>query len=54
MFSLGPRAGGGFSQGATVVPRKLLVVDEQPVGPLGLPHGSRAVRSASSAYEKQP
>lgn len=43
-----------FAQGATVVPRKLFVVTDRPAGPLGLPAGSRAVRSASSAYEKPP
>ena len=43
-----------FAQGASVVPRKLFVVNEQPASPLGLPSGSQAVRSASSAYEKPP
>jgi SAM-dependent methyltransferase len=43
-----------FAQGATVVPRRLFLVEEQPSGPLGLPAGSRAVRSGSSAYEKAP
>lgn len=43
-----------FSQGAIIVPRRLFVVEEQPSGPLGLPGGSTAVRSGSSAYEKAP
>ena len=43
-----------FSNGATVFPRRLFVVEEGPSGPLGLPSGNRAVRSASSSYEKAP
>lgn len=43
-----------FTQGATVVPRRLFVVEERETGPLGLPSGSRAVKSATSSYEKAP
>ena len=43
-----------FRQGATVVPRVLFVVEEQPAGPLGLPKGSVAVRSVRTAKEKPP
>lgn len=43
-----------FSQGATVVPRFLLVVEETPVGPLGAGAGRIAVRSRRSATEKNP
>jgi hypothetical protein len=43
-----------FSQGATVVPRVLFVVDEKPVGPLGAGAGRIAVKSRRSANEKKP
>lgn len=43
-----------FSQGATVVPRMLFVVDDAPSSPLGAGPGRRAVRSRRSANEKQP
>ena len=43
-----------FSQGATLVPRVLLMVDEQQSGPLGLAAGESAVRSARSVSEKEP
>jgi len=43
-----------FSQGATVVPRRLFVVDVLDAGPLGQAAGSTPVRSSSSAYEKAP
>jgi SAM-dependent methyltransferase len=43
-----------FSQGATLVPRVLLMVDEQQTGPLGLAAGEVAVRSTRSVSEKKP
>jgi methylase of polypeptide subunit release factors len=43
-----------FSQGATVVPRALLTVEELPPGPLGVGVGRRAVRSLRSRQEKEP
>jgi hypothetical protein len=43
-----------FSQGATVVPRYLLVVEEKPTGPLGAGAGRVAVRSRRSPNEKAP
>lgn len=43
-----------FTNGATVFPRVLFFVDSEPVGPLGLVGGRRAVRSATSSYEKPP
>lgn len=43
-----------FSQGATVVPRVLFLVDGGSAGPLGLGGGQQVVRSASSSYEKPP
>jgi hypothetical protein len=43
-----------FSQGATVVPRVLVIVEAAPTGPLGVGSGRRAVRSQRSALEKRP
>ena len=43
-----------FTQGATVVPRVLFVVDELPAGPLGSGVGRIHVRSRRSATEKKP
>ncbi|MEX2206666.1 MAG: N-6 DNA methylase [Myxococcota bacterium] len=43
-----------FSQGASLVPRMLLCVEEMPASPLGVPHGRRSIRSTRSAYEKKP
>lgn len=43
-----------FSQGATVVPRVLLVVEEKPVGPMGAGAGRIAIKSRRSATEKKP
>jgi hypothetical protein len=43
-----------FSQGATLVPRFLVLVDEVPAGPLGAGAGRVAVRSRRSAQEKTP
>jgi hypothetical protein len=43
-----------FSQGATIVPRVLFMVDIQESGPLGLAAGSQRVRSARSSTEKMP
>jgi SAM-dependent methyltransferase len=43
-----------FSQGATVVPRFLFVVEPDTTGPLGTGAGRRAVRSLRAANEKTP
>lgn len=43
-----------FGQGATLVPRLLFTIEERAAGPLGLPGGQRAVRSARSSTEKKP
>ncbi len=43
-----------FSQGANIVPRMLLTVTDEPIGPLGIAADHRAVRSARSAVEKEP
>ncbi len=43
-----------FTQGATVVPRMLFVVEDAPAGPLGAGPGRRSVRSWRSSNEKQP
>ena len=43
-----------FSQGATVVPRVLFVVEEARSSPLGAGAGRRPVRSRRSANEKRP
>jgi SAM-dependent methyltransferase len=43
-----------FSQGATVVPRYLLIVEEKPAGPLGAGAGRVAVRSRRTPNEKEP
>lgn len=43
-----------FLEGATFVPRVLVVVEERLAGPLGLPAGRVAVQSARSALEKEP
>lgn len=43
-----------FSQGASVVPRVLFVVEELPAGPLGAGVGRVHVRSRRSATEKRP
>lgn len=43
-----------FSQGATFVPRVLLVVEDEQAGPLGVGHGRRSVRSRRTATEKSP
>lgn len=43
-----------FTQGATLVPRVLFVVDRADAGPLGLGANRVAVRSTRSAYEKAP
>lgn len=43
-----------FRQGATLVPRMLVMVEVAPDGPLGMPSGMRRVRSARSASEKRP
>jgi hypothetical protein len=46
--------GDRFSQGANIVPRLVFFVEPQPASPLGVGAGRRAVRSASSSYEKAP
>lgn len=46
----GPR----FSQGASIVPRVLFLVQQQETGPLGWGAGRTAVRSTRSATEKAP
>lgn len=43
-----------FSQGASLVPRVLVTAEEAPAGPLGVPAGKIAVRSARSSLEKAP
>jgi hypothetical protein len=43
-----------FSQGATLVPRFLLMVEDVPASPLGVAAGRRAVRSRRTANEKPP
>ncbi len=43
-----------FTQGAVVVPRVLFFVEKAPSSRLGVPAGSEAVRSTSSATEKRP
>jgi hypothetical protein len=43
-----------FSQGATVVPRVLCIVEEDRFSPFGAGAGRRAVRSARSSNEKAP
>jgi SAM-dependent methyltransferase len=43
-----------FSQGATVVPRVLLIVEEQPAPAMGVGAGRVAVRSRRSPKEKRP
>ncbi len=43
-----------FSQGATLVPRFLVLVDQPPAGPLGAGAGRVAVRSRRSTNEKVP
>lgn len=43
-----------FMQGASLVPRMLLTVEDAPVSPLGVAAGRRAIRSARSPYEKAP
>ncbi|MGH3832742.1 MAG: N-6 DNA methylase [Pseudonocardiaceae bacterium] len=43
-----------FSQGATILPRVLFMVEVQQSGPLGLAAGRQRVRSARSSTEKMP
>lgn len=43
-----------FSQGATLVPRFLLFIEDAPANPLGSGAGRRAVRSRRSVNEKSP
>ena len=46
--------GDRFSNGANIFPRMLFFIEPQPAGPLGVGAGRRAVRSATSSYEKKP
>jgi SAM-dependent methyltransferase len=43
-----------FYQGAILIPRVLLTVDDMPAGPLGTPTGTRHVTSHRSSLEKAP
>jgi SAM-dependent methyltransferase len=43
-----------FSQGATLVPRMLVLVEEAPVSPIGVAAGRVAIRSSRSPNEKPP
>lgn len=43
-----------FRNGATIFPRVLFMVREQPTGPLGAPYGQTMVRSQRSVTEKLP
>jgi hypothetical protein len=43
-----------FSQGASVVPRMLFLVDNAPTSPLGTGAGRKAIRSHRSSLEKRP
>lgn len=43
-----------FSQGATVVPRVLFIVEQDQSSPLGAGAGRRAVRSSRNSNEKRP
>ena len=43
-----------FAQGATMLPRRLICVEEAPAGPLGAGPGRITVRSRQSANEKKP
>jgi hypothetical protein len=43
-----------FSQGATLVPRMLLVVEQAPSSPIGVAAGRQAIRSGRTPNEKLP
>jgi SAM-dependent methyltransferase len=43
-----------FKQGATILPRMLVVVEPAPAGPLGVAEGMRPIRSKRDAQEKRP
>ena len=43
-----------FTQGATILPRRLFLVEKQKASPLGIPAGLVAVRSSCSNNEKKP
>lgn len=43
-----------FTQGASLVPRMLVIVEPAPSSPIGVAAGRQAVRSARSANEKKP
>jgi hypothetical protein len=43
-----------FRQGAILVPRMLIMVNDAPTSPLGVPQGHRGIRSRKSTLDKQP
>jgi len=43
-----------FTQGASLVPRFLLMIEDAPTSPIGVAAGRRAVRSMRTPNEKQP
>lgn len=43
-----------FRQGAAIVPRCLVTVEEMPAGPLGVPQGRVRVRTLKSSQDKKP
>lgn len=43
-----------FRQGAAIVPRALVTVEEVPAGPLGVPQGKVRVRTVKSVQDKKP
>lgn len=43
-----------FTQGATILPRRLFLVEKQRASPLGVPAGRVAVTSSTSSNEKKP
>jgi len=53
-FEVGSPYAPRFTQGATLVPRFLVLVDQPPAGPLGAGAGRVAVRSRRSSNEKTP
>lgn len=46
--------GARFRQGATVVPRSLVTIEEIPAGPLGVPQGRVRIRTLKSSQDKKP
>lgn len=43
-----------FRQGAILVPRMLVMVEDAPLGPLGVPQGRRSVHSRKTTLDKEP